>query len=111
MQREVHFRVTGRVQGVMFRQTLIRAAERRGIEAGASNLPDGSVSCFLSGAPERIDQILEGLQAGKDINSWGARVAALELLEPQRGIEFDEHQVTTANVGTFRWSRGVDMFL
>ena len=111
MKRDVHFRVTGRVQGVMFRQTLIRAAQTRRIQGGASNLPDGSVACFLSGASERIDEILEGLRSGKEINSWGARVEALSLLEASNGIAFDRHQVTTGNVDTFRWSGGVDMFL
>jgi acylphosphatase len=111
VKRDVHFRVAGRVQGVMFRQTLIRAAQKRRIEAAASNLADGTVSCFLSGLSTGVDEILDGLRAGKEINSWGARVAELVLLAENEGIPFDEHQVTTANVDRFSWSSGVDMYL
>ena len=111
MSRAVHFRVTGRVQGVMFRQTFIRAAQRRNLEGAASNLPDGSVSCFLSGAEDKIDEITGGLQTGEAINSWGARVKKLVFLEERDGIPFDEHQVTTTNVDTFGWSPDVKMYL
>jgi acylphosphatase len=111
MSSAVHFRVSGKVQGVMFRQTFIRAAQRRDLEGAASNLPDGGVSCFLSGAEDKIDEITSGLQTGKTINSWGARVEGLVFLEESEGISFLEHQVTTANVDTFSWSPDVEMYL
>jgi acylphosphatase len=108
---DVYFRVRGNVQGVMFRQTLIRAAQRRGLEAGASNLRDGSVSCLISGAEEKIDEIVSGLKASAPINSWGASVADLALLSESAGIPFDGHQVTTANVDGFSWNPDVEMYL
>ena len=111
MNIAVHFRVSGKVQGVMFRQTFIRAAQRRDLEGAASNLPDGRVSCFLSGAKDKIDEIRSGLQTGKAINSWGARVEELVFLEEREGIPFHAHQVTTANVDAFSWSPDVEMYL
>ena len=111
MNVAVHFQVSGQVQGVMFRQTFIRAAQRRDLEGAASNLPDGRVACFLSGAREKIDEITSGLRTGEPINSWNARVETLVFLEEREGIPFHEHQVTTANVDTFSWSPGVEMYL
>jgi acylphosphatase len=109
MQR--YFRVEGRVQGVMFRQTFIRAAQKRGLSGAATNLPDGSVSCFLSGAEENINEIFEGLQSGREINSWGAQVERLIPLDPENGLAFERHQVTTKNVDSHNWSPDVEMYL
>ena len=95
----------------MFRQTFIRAAQRRNLAGAASNLSDGSVACFLSGAEDKIEEITGGLETGEAINSWGARVDGLVFLEARDGIPFDEHQVTTANVDTFSWSPDVEMYL
>jgi acylphosphatase len=111
MNIQSYFRVEGRVQGVMFRQTFIRAAQKRGLTGAATNLPDGSVSCFLSGVEEKIEELLAGLQSGREINSWGAQVARLISLEPANGLAFDKHQVTTENVDSYNWSPDVEMYL
>ena len=44
-----------------------------------------------------------------DLNSWGARTTDME--KAARVIPISEHQVTTANVDTFKWKRGVEMYL
>jgi acylphosphatase len=111
MNIQSHFRVEGRVQGVMFRQTFIRAAQKRGLSGAATNLPDGSVSCLLSGAQAKIDEILEGLRSGREINSWGARVERLVPLDSETGLAFNKHQVTTENVDSYNWSPDVEMYL
>ena len=111
MSAEIHFRVEGQVQGVMFRQTLIRAAQRGGLQAGASNLGDGSVACVLKGDERAIEAIIAGLKRGEPLNSWGARVSTLERIEPSSGLPLKAHQVTTDNVDRFRWSPRVSMFL
>jgi len=111
MNSEIYFSVAGKVQGVMFRQTLIRAAQKRGLDGAASNLPDSTVSCYLSGPKEKIDDVLDGLKSGRPINTWGAQVTELNLLDAENGIAFQEHQVTTSNVDSFNWSAGVEMFL
>ena len=111
MTTERHFQVDGRVQGVMFRQTLIRAAQKRGLRAAASNMPDGSVTFLLAGDPGKIEEIVTELTSGREINSWGARVEKLSPLPENQRIPFEKHQVTTGNVDEFRWSTGVDMYL
>ncbi len=111
MTSERHFRAEGRVQGVMFRQTLIRAAQKRDLRAAASNMPDGSVAFLLAGDPVKIEEITAGLTSDREINSWGARVTRLAPLPENERIPFERHQVTTENVDSFRWSTGIEMFL
>jgi acylphosphatase len=111
MNSQRYFRVEGKVQGVMFRQTFIRAAQKRGLTGAATNLPDGSVSCFLSGSEAEIKELLNGLQSGQEINSWGAKVEQLIVLTPESGQAFDKQQVTTANVDSYNWSPDVEMYL
>jgi acylphosphatase len=107
----VYFKVTGKVQGVMFRQTFIRGAQARGLKAAASNLDDGSVSCFLSGPAEMIDDIIVKLLSGEPINSWGALVDRMTPISDPEGIPFERHQVTTSNADSFNWSQGIEMYL
>ena len=111
MTTEHHFRAEGRVQGVMFRQTLIRAAQERNLRAAASNMPDGSVCFLLNGDPDRIEEIATGLISGREINSWGAHVEKLSPLPENERIPFEKHQVTTDNVDGFHWRTDIEMFL
>ena len=48
MQNTIHFRVTGRVQGVFFRAACKRIADRHRITGWVRNLPDGSVEGMAS---------------------------------------------------------------
>jgi acylphosphatase len=111
MDIESNFQVTGRVQGVMFRQTFIRAAEKSGLKGAASNMPDGSVCCLLSGDSDKIEEIHQRLSSGMKLNSWGATVEELTILSPDQTLPFQQHQVTTSNVDSFGWSSGVEMYL
>ena len=43
------------------------------------------------------------------INSWGARVARAVRLDAV--VPLAAHQVTTANVDSFHWRGGVEMYL
>ncbi len=95
----------------MFRQTLVRAAQRRALEAGATNLTDGTVACVLRGDPTAIAVILDRMEQGNTINSWGAQISRLERLDPAAGLPLHAHQVTTSNVDRYSWSPQVDMYL
>ena len=106
-----HVFVKGRVQGVMFRQTFIRAAQKRNLKGAATNMPDGGVCCYLSGTEEKINEIVEGLKNGQAINSWNASVDQLTILNQKQAVAFERHQVTTENVDSFSWSPNVEMFL
>ena len=106
-----YFKVTGKVQRVMFRQTFIRACQSRGLKGGASNLEDGTVSCFISGNTDMIDDIQAKLLSGNDINSWGACVDSMIPMSDAEGIPLGKHQVTTINVDSFDWNPDIEMYL
>eukprot|EP00939_MAST-03C_sp_MAST-3C-sp1_P002916 g2916.t1 len=101
-----HFIARGTVQGVMFRQTLIRAALKRKLQAGATNRKDGSVAISLRGREVDVEALAKDMRSC-ELNSWGASVASLDTTSD--GIPV--HQVTTENVDTFAWDPTVKMYL
>jgi acylphosphatase len=104
------FVARGRVQGVMFRQTLIRGAQNRRLQAGASNLPNGvEVAFTLEGEAEAIAELVEVLRTRQPLNSWGA--CAECLLEQDDGAPVEAHQVHTGNVDGFSWNPNIAMYL
>jgi len=102
------FLVKGKVQGVMFRQTLIRAALKRNLKAGASNLPIGNEVRFtLEGDNNLIQEIVDFIKSGRPINNWNAKID--EIIEEKKPDS--TYQVTTENVDTMNWSPNVEMYL
>lgn len=57
-------RVTGRVQGVGFRQSCLKEARFRGIHGYVRNLPDGSVYIEAEGYPGSMDGFLQWCSKG-----------------------------------------------
>lgn len=58
--------VTGRVQGVGFRWSTRRAAERIGVTGWVRNRPDGAVEAHVEGPEARVDTMLSWLAQGPD---------------------------------------------
>ncbi|AQT67410.1 Acylphosphatase [Anaerohalosphaera lusitana] len=52
----------GRVQGVGFRYTASRIADRYELKGYVKNLPDGSVEIFAQGHPDDIQDFIADLQ-------------------------------------------------
>ena len=52
----------GRVQGVGFRFTARRAADRRQLTGYVRNMPDGTVEMLAQGRPEDIDDCIQDLK-------------------------------------------------
>lgn len=77
------FRITGKVQGVYFRHSTRKEAERLSIQGVARNLPDGSVEVIAQGAREAVDTLRQWLAHGPSM----ARVDEVEELEAQRRSE------------------------
>jgi len=63
------FTVHGRVQGVWFRDSTRREAERLGIAGYAINLPDGTVEVLACGASNALDELAGWLQSGPPMAS------------------------------------------
>jgi acylphosphatase len=103
--------VHGKVQNVMFRQTIMRAALKRGLVAGATNVRSdrSRVDIALQGDPAKIQEIVDGLKSGKKLNSWGANCQAVEIVAD--GLEPLAHEVNTANVDNIKWKKGVSFYL
>ena len=78
--------VTGRVQGVGFRWSARRAAERIGVTGSVRNRPDGSVEAHVEGPDDRVEAMLAWLRHGPD----GAVVDGVEAtpVEPEGAIAF-----------------------
>jgi len=78
--RRIRARVSGRVQGVFFRQATRIEADRLGLAGSVRNLPDGQVEVEAEGPSEAIEALLRFLHQGPPL----ARVTAVEVeeLEP-----------------------------
>ncbi len=69
------FTVHGRVQGVWFRESTRREAERLGISGHAVNCPDGTVEVLAAGPPTALDELEAWLHRGPPM----ARVTKVEV--------------------------------
>lgn len=61
--------ITGRVQGVGFRQSARQQASQLGLEATAVNREDGSVLLETSGPREIVKQFIEWAEIGPELAS------------------------------------------
>lgn len=56
--------VTGRVQGVWFRESTRQAAERHGVAGWARNRPDGSVEIVVEGLEQAVEALVRYCSTG-----------------------------------------------
>ena len=56
--KSVRARITGRVQGVGFRDFVERAAARIGVRGWVRNRRDGSVEALIAGDTSKVDELL-----------------------------------------------------
>lgn len=107
------FRVEGKVQKVMFRQTLTRAMLKYGLKGGASNRKDdvNAVDVTLCGDAKKIKELMDRVGNGRPINDWGATATRVIEKEYDPKDDWKEHKVTTENVDTFNWNPNVKMFI
>jgi acylphosphatase len=71
--------VSGRVQGVFFRQSTRQQAQKLGITGHAINLSDGRVEVLACGSEDSINQLLTWLDHGPEM----AMVTKVESQEIQ----------------------------
>jgi acylphosphatase len=75
--------ISGRVQGVFFRDTCRRLAEQHGVAGWVRNLPDGRVEAVFEGPPEAVRHLVDWAHTGP-------RLAAVDDIaiqpEPPEGL-------------------------
>ena len=83
----VHLIVSGRVQGVFFRDNTRRKAIELGLNGYAKNLPDGNVEVVAEGNEEKLKELVYFIKKGPGI----AKVTGLKLShkEPESFKSFD----------------------
>lgn len=74
-----HLRIHGRVQGVWFRESMCREAERLGVTGWVRNAPDGSVEAVIQGPVEAVDALIGWARKGPP----QARVERIEFSEAE----------------------------
>jgi acylphosphatase len=73
--------VHGSVQGVGFRFSCAREAERLGVRGWVRNRPDGTVEAVAEGDPDAVDQLVAWLRHGPRF----ADVSHVEVVEEEPG--------------------------
>jgi acylphosphatase len=73
----VSLRIEGEVQGVFFRESTRREAERLGLVGWVRNEPDGSVTAVAEGAPGPLQEFVAWCHKGPP----AARVLAVAVTE------------------------------
>ncbi len=87
-QKTIHFLVSGRVQGVFFRQRTKEQAEMFGLNGWVRNRPDGSVEGMAQGSDPALESLREWLKRGPPM----ARVLTLDWEVTEAG-EFTAFEV------------------
>ncbi|MCJ8157544.1 acylphosphatase [Sphingomonas sp. LaA6.9] len=83
-----HLRITGRVQGVGYRDWAVGTARSLGLAGWVRNRTDGSVEALASGAPESVEAFIVACHDGPAL----ARVTDIAVQDAdapvQQGFEF-----------------------
>lgn len=64
MKKHINIKISGQVQGVLFRVTAKEKADKLGITGFARNEPDGSVYIEAEGEEKTLDQFLDWCHKG-----------------------------------------------
>jgi acylphosphatase len=76
--------VSGRVQGVFFRDSVQRLADSHGVAGWVTNRGDGAVEAVFEGSPEDVEALVEFCREGPD----RAVVSDVEVTEEEpEGLE------------------------
>jgi len=78
-----HLTISGYVQGVGFRYSMIEVAERLGVTGWVRNRRDGTVEAVVDGTPEAVEAILGWARSGPR----GARVTEVQVNEVPESFE------------------------
>tara|TARA_Y100001935_G_C17252446_1_gene481774 strand:- start:912 stop:1190 length:279 start_codon:yes stop_codon:yes gene_type:complete len=89
VQKQIHIFVTGRVQGVFFRQSTKVMAIKNNVKGWVRNLDDGRVEIVAQGEIQDIDNLAHWCKTGPA----NSRVDEFELSEENISDEFETFEV------------------
>ncbi len=89
VQKQIHIFVTGRVQGVFFRQSTKVMAIKNNAKGWVRNLDDGRVEIVAQGETHDIDNLAHWCKTGPA----NSRVDEFELSEENVSDEFETFEV------------------
>jgi acylphosphatase len=84
-----HVFVSGKVQGVYYRQNAKETAERNGLTGWVRNLQDGRVEAVFEGGKSSVDRMIEWCHKGPA----GARVEQVEIKFENYTGEFRDFRI------------------
>ena len=88
-QKRVHVFVTGRVQGVFFRQATKVTAIKNNVTGWVRNLDDGRVEILIEGENKSVDSVIEWCNYGPA----NSRVDNIEVNNEDHSGEFESFEV------------------
>ena len=88
-KQRIRIFVTGKVQGVFFRQALKVMAKKNGVFGWVKNLKDGRVEAVLEGDEEKVSRLVEWSHGGPA----NARVEDVEIRNEKFTGEFSKFDV------------------
>ena len=83
------FVVSGRVQGVFFRDNTKKEAMKVGLKGSAMNQPDGTVKVCLRGESDQIDLLERWLHIGPEL----AKVESVVEVDIDQQLELNDFKV------------------
>ncbi|MHC4220799.1 MAG: acylphosphatase [Planctomycetota bacterium] len=84
-----HIIFSGRVQGVGFRFTALRVAERFGLTGIVRNLPNGSVEMIVQGWPNDVAACIEDIK-----ESFGVKVKKTQIEDIDINPKYEDFKIT-----------------
>ena len=80
----VHLRISGRVQGVYYRASMLQRAQHLGLSGWVMNRPDGSVEAVAEGWQAQIEELIAWCRQGPQ----GARITevAVQWQKPENSF-------------------------
>ena len=88
-KQRIRIFVSGKVQGVFFRQALKVMAKKNNVTGWVKNLPDGRVEAVLEGELEDVSRLIEWSHGGPA----NARVEDVEIVNEKFSGEFTQFDV------------------
>ncbi len=87
--KQVHLYVSGKVQGVYFRQGLKETSEKNNVTGWVRNLPDKRVEAVLSGEESNVDAVIDWCRFGPG----GAIVDDLTIIDETGSEKFANFEI------------------